>query len=71
LLEKEIDKTSIKKIRSLGSSFSSLKRKPLRKFCLVFFKKIFDFKFNKFSDFKNRYDARIVHPGLKLVYKKI
>jgi predicted glycoside hydrolase/deacetylase ChbG (UPF0249 family) len=63
LLENEIKKTSIKKIRSVESSFYSLSTKPFRRFCLFFLKKMFDLKFDKFNDFKDRYDAYIVHPG--------
>lgn len=65
ILEESITKTSIKKIRSITSSFSSLDGKPLRKLCLIVFKKISNFRFKNFFEFSNKYEAYIVHPGAK------
>ena len=65
LLEKEIKSTSIKRIRSLASSFHSLNNKLLRKIALIILKNICMLRFSYFDEFKKKYDAYIVHPGMK------
>lgn len=65
ILEKLINETSIKKIRSIASSLDSLSDKILRKFCLIIFIKICSFRFFKFDEFNKKYDAYIAHPGSK------
>lgn len=63
LLEEEIERTSITKIRSISSSFYSLNDKFIRKVILLVIKKMCEFRFGKFSEFKKCYKAYIVHPG--------
>ncbi len=64
ILEKNISKTKIKKIRSVESSVHSLDRKYFRRVCLVILRNIFNYRFSRFVDFKKKYDAYIVHLGL-------
>lgn len=64
-LEKSISGTSIKKIRSIASSFNSLDGKILRKSFLIVFRNICSFRFFKFTEFSKKYNAYIVHPGAK------
>lgn len=63
LLSDEIRNTKIAKIRSIASSFNSLDGKVFRKACLILLKKISDFRFEQFFEFKKKYNAYIVHPG--------
>lgn len=65
MLEREIRETSIKKIRSSASSFHSLNNKLLRKLILILLKNICIWRFSYFDEFKKKYDAYIVHPGMK------
>ncbi len=63
LLEKEITKTSILRIRSISSSFHSLDGKFIRKFALLFLKNLCEFRYGRFNEFKKLYKAYVVHPG--------
>ena len=65
LLEESIDSTSIRKIRSISSSFNSLDGKLFRKLGLIIFKNICGLRFFKFVEFNKKYNAYIVHPGAK------
>lgn len=65
LLAKEIRLTSIKKIRSLASSFHSLENAFFRKIGLITLKNICLLRYGLFDEFSNKYDAHIVHPGAK------
>lgn len=62
-LEKQILTTSIKKIRSVRSSFHSLDNKVLRKMFLIIFKNLCIWRFGEFEEFNRKYDAQIAHPG--------
>jgi len=63
VLASEIKNTTLKKIRSVVSSFYSLDQRIFRKVALGFFNTICDLRFGKFNEFKKKYNAHIVHPG--------